>query len=344
MASTATRRNIRSIRERESPGMTWSDAIEMFLLSRRRGIQAEGAKRKARDETIRNYRNDLKIFSDWMLDNSHTHYNHMQRADVVRFCDWVAEKNPDDFRRKRWAEASQYKVLRSIRAFFNWVELCEDCRLEQMRGWTQCLPVIPRNPRKPFVPQKNAMKKFLSSLDTRTRVGLRDFAAGNLIVDAGLRQGELRWLRMKNLKLDEDSPFILVPQEGKTNERVVWITQDCVRILKMWLRRRERFVVDGVDWVFVNQHGKKQMTTIGWAHAWRRHRILANTPGLTAHTFRHYFCTDWVRNGGDLAKLQSQTGHESLETLRIYLHLANDKAVAKEAERVSPLKNLSRKD
>jgi integrase len=47
--------------------------------------------------------------------------------------------------------------------------------------------------------------------------------------------------------------------------------------------------------------------------------------------------------GGDLAKLQSQTGHQSLDTLQIYLHLANDKAVAKESERVNPLKNLGKK-
>jgi site-specific recombinase XerD len=62
---------------------------------------------------------------------------------------------------------------------------------------------------------------------------------------------------------------------------------------------------------------------------------------LTVHTVRHFFYTYYLVNGGLLHNLQQITGHKSVETLMIYVHLANKiKSVAEEHSRVSPLKNL----
>jgi integrase/recombinase XerD len=64
---------------------------------------------------------------------------------------------------------------------------------------------------------------------------------------------------------------------------------------------------------------------------------------LTIHTVRHFFCTYYLVNGGALHNLQRITGHRSVQTLMIYVHLANQiKSVAAEHSRVSPLKNPGR--
>jgi integrase/recombinase XerD len=62
---------------------------------------------------------------------------------------------------------------------------------------------------------------------------------------------------------------------------------------------------------------------------------------ISCHTVRHYFCTLYLANGGTLHNLQKITGHRNLNTLMIYVHMAQQMtSVAEEASRVSPLKSL----
>jgi site-specific recombinase XerD len=49
----------------------------------------------------------------------------------------------------------------------------------------------------------------------------------------------------------------------------------------------------------------------------------------------------YLVNGGSLHNLQRITGHRNLNTLMIYVHMAQQMtSVAEEAQRVSPLKSL----
>lgn len=47
-------------------------------------------------------------------------------------------------------------------------------------------------------------------------------------------------------------------------------------------------------------------------------------PEVTFHTLRHSFATDYIRKGGDVWKLKSMLGHDSINSTMIYLHMAND--------------------
>src|SRR6185437_9619990 len=118
-----------------------------------------------------------------------------------------------------------------------------------------------------------------------------------------------------------------------------------VRDLRRWLNKREGFAK--CDRVFVTAEGGP-CRDLTFSHAFMHHRnrigVGNGGPGrnITPHTIRHYFSTDWLRQGGDIAKLKAMTGHKSYESLKVYEHLAGDVSVAREQDRVSPRKKISK--
>lgn len=44
--------------------------------------------------------------------------------------------------------------------------------------------------------------------------------------------------------------------------------------------------------------------------------------GMSFHTLRHSFATEFIKNGGDLWKLKDILGHSSINTTTVYLHMA----------------------
>jgi integrase/recombinase XerD len=159
-----------------------------------------------------------------------------------------------------------------------------------------------------------------------------------LMLDTGLRTGELRYLKLHHLHLAEG--WILAPREGKTGERMVPISHPAKRVLRQWCKRREKFAKE--DWVFVNHHGA-QMGRYTLDHSFRKACRRVNVARFHPHMARHVFCTHYLKNGGDIAKLKIITGHSSYQILDHYVHLsqvASDEMQA-EQERVSPLKTIT---
>lgn len=314
--------------------MTFSEILNMFLDSRRRGDGT--AVKAARERTIRNYRCDLKYLFDFLESQGLTDWKAVERDHIRHFIENIRSQ-------EKWREASKNKIFRSTKAFFNWIADDEDCRLLGLKGFLRQIPRIPRNEHRTYLPTKTELLRFFEGFKRHTRSGLRNYTAGMLMLDTGMRIGELRALKLGDVRLSDR--LVLVPEEGKTGSRIVFITDETVRDLRRWLLVREQFAK--CDYLFVTEEGYP-CSELLFVHAWMRNRqktgIGQGRVGrtLTPHTLRHYFSTDWVRNGGDLAKLKAMTGHKSFETLNVYLHLAADKAVAAEQERVSPRRMLGK--
>jgi integrase/recombinase XerD len=317
-------------------GMEWEEALTLFLRSRRLGTC--GAYRQVRERTIKEYKWDLGKFFDYMkTKKKFTHYNQMQRRDVLDFVDWL--------NKKEWAQASKNKYLKSLKAFFNWVKKEPDCVENKMMDFVVDIPKIPKNPPRLYVPAPDVMYQFLKSFDQKVRWGLRDYVVLSLMLDCGARIGEICFLKESHIKFD--AAMILIPQEGKTGERLVPVDRETtIPALKRWIRERERFAK--CDYLFLNKFGGQcKPHTFDQSFKYQRRRTelgLSEHGNLCPHSVRHFFCTYYLVNGGSLHNLQRITGHKTLETLMIYVHLANQiNSVAEEHSRVSPLKNLQAK-
>jgi site-specific recombinase XerD len=185
------------------------------------------------------------------------------------------------------------------------------------------------------------MREFKNSFPTNSVTGFRDFVACSLMLTNGMRIGELCNLKIDDMKLEEKTLIA----NGKTGTRLVPITIDMVRLLKVWLKRRAKFKKTASSpYVFIT--GKQaQMTPNTFQKSFgRRRKGNGSFSGISPHTLRHIFCTLYLRAGGNMEKLRMITGHTTYDMLKEYLHLAEigGTQMRDELERVNPLRQVDK--
>lgn len=316
--------------------MVIDELVKLFIDSRRRGVS--GARKKATNKTISVYQDNLRVFTNFLVTEVEgagvSDYKTLKRLHLVQFLDWVDKQETEG----RWAKATCQQLLRCLRTFFRWIDRDEDCQEEQLKGLQRYLPVIGKTPRRTDIPQMKELKSFKNNFDTGNRWGYRDYVASCMMLETGIRLGEVCNLRVDHVLLDDRIMLV----QGKTGPRPIPMTQELVRLVKGWTKRRTSCkTADGSPYVFVSKYGP-QMSVNGFGQRFRKHVAKYNLPRISAHSLRHSFCTNFLRKGGDMEKLRLMTGHTTYTMLADYLHLAKvgGKAVQEELERVSILKEL----
>ena len=179
-----------------------------------------------------------------------------------------------------------------------------------------------------FIPepqrQKCRIKKALSAQeleavfdqpDLSTPQGLRDRAILEVFYSTGIRRRELCTLSLYDLDLQGAS----VRVKGKgSKERLVPAGKEAVSFLRQYLGK-VRSGKKGSNYLFLNHYGKPiSPQAVGGMI-----REYAQKAGLrkqvTAHTFRHTFAVDLVKNGADIVAVQRMLGHSDLKTTQVYI-------------------------
>jgi site-specific recombinase XerD len=313
-----------------------NEMVRLFIDSRRRGTT--GARRKCSSKTVKIYEDNLRVFENYLQtevkDGGLTRYESIRRLHIVGFLDWLEKKESSG----DWAKATALQILRTLRTFFRWVDLDEDCQLYELKGLQKYLPAIVKNPRRLDIPQLSDMRSFKNGFNTDDTWEYRDFVATGLMLSTGIRLGEVCNIKLNEVLFDQKLVVVI----GKTGPRPISLSTDVLLLIKGWLKRRVncRYAKDS-EYLFVSKRAS-QMTVGSFGQSFRKHRIKKGLPRITAHTMRHLFATNWLNKGGDMEKLRLMTGHTSYEMLKDYLHVTKigSKSMQKEVERVNLLKEL----
>ena len=152
----------------------------------------------------------------------------------------------------------------------------------------------------------------------------RDRAMFEAMVFGGLRRCEVLGLRLGDLDAARRQVFVV---EGKGGH------QRRIPISKRWFAtvgdylRIERPVEATTDRVFVVLKGRRRgepLSFEGLNQVFVSARERAGLRRITCHELRHTCFTRLREAGMELEALQAQAGHRSIETTRLYLHLANE--------------------
>ena len=152
----------------------------------------------------------------------------------------------------------------------------------------------------------------------------RDRAMVAAMVLGGLRRCEVLGLRLEDLRVAERRVFIADGKGG--HQRLVPVSSRFFATVAAYLDT-ERPAGADTDRVFVVLKGpnrSKPLSVRGLDEVLASARVRAGLAHATCHELRHTCLTRLREAGMALEAVQAQAGHASIESTRIYLHLADD--------------------
>ncbi len=235
--------------------------------------------------------------------------------------------------------------LSSVSGLFSYLVLCGDVtanpvprglatRRQGSRG-----PALIRSPRTlPKILTPDEVNTLMAVLRTH-----RDRAMVEAMLLGGLRRCEVLGLRFEDLRPGENQVFVADGKGG--HQRLVPMSPRFFRTLSVYMET-ERPQESNTELLFVALKGTargQRLAEDGLDKIMSNAKKRAGLLHCSCHELRHTCLTRLREAGMALEAVQAQAGHRSLDSTRVYLHLAND-WLAAEYIRAAEIIEASRRD
>jgi integrase/recombinase XerD len=148
---------------------------------------------------------------------------------------------------------------------------------------------------------------------------IRDRALFLLLLRTGIRIGEALGLRLNDLDIKGRKVHLY---EGEKNSmgRVVYLSDDALFAIKLWLRRRDK----NKEYIFYGRSNGHLCYSSGRGLFVRYLKKAGlGQKGYTVHCLRHTFASELLNAGMRLECLQQLLGHQDIEVTRRYARLTD---------------------
>jgi integrase/recombinase XerC len=327
--------------KRRSP--TLGEALEDWLTVRSAG-------RGLSPNTLRAYRRDIAAFAERLADEVDD--DELPAVDRVH----VAELTSDAvvtalaaLQHDGAAPATRARIHGTLAALCAHLVRHGDLRVDPMAESGLERPKQPRSlPR--YIERDTEIARVLRMAATPDPDGRnvwpeRDIALAALLAGTGIRASELCGLRIRDLVLDVEDPYLRVTGKGGAVRDCPLLPEVATTLEDYIASRNERTKrrAGREAPVWLNGRGKP-LTPSALDHHVRRWYDRAKVPlpeGAAAHAFRHTVAMQLVNRGEPVNVMQALLGHASLSSTQIYIRAAGHHV--REAAHTLPVRQQLRK-
>lgn len=262
----------------------------------------------AEDKTIETYNRAVKQFLYYLADNN---ISQPTRLDILAYRDSLSNGHKP---------TTIQSYLMAVKQFFKWTnqEGLYPNIAENVKG-----AKLDKGFKKDYLTSKQ-VKKMLTTIDTNTLRGLRDYAILLLMVTTGLRTVEVQRANIEDLRTVIDFTALYIQGKGhKEKTQYVKVEEPVEEAIRAYLNTRGKAADNEPLFASVaNRNNGGRMTTRSISRIAKENMIAAdlNSSRLTAHSLRHTTATLNLLNGGTPEETMQLLRHANLNTTLIYSH------------------------
>jgi len=301
--------------------LTWDEAVDLFLQAKRTET--------ASPRTVDFEKENLNSYRKLMLEQGIEPQVEGLSVDVLRkhFVAYMVDE-------KKYALNTINNRIKTIKRFFSFLH---------KEGWIQNNPAANlkiRSGQRPVIYSftEEQVLALLAQPDQTTFTGFRDYCMLYLMLDTGLRLGEVLTLKVNQVDLKQ---CYLIGVLGKSKRpRDVPFCDDVRKVLIKYMKVRGEIPNPSL---FVSLDGLP-MTGRTFQETLKEYGERAGIKGVrvSPHTLRHTFAKMYILNGGDPYSLQEILGHTTQDMVKIYVNLWKPEKKIQH-QKASPIRNLNRK-
>lgn len=264
--------------------------------------------------TQRWYEQHLRIFIDW-TEAQGLDMDTLKVAHVTAFINHLRTTNAP-----RGGDRSDYTLrgyAQCIRTFLAWAAREDYC--SERLAWKVKMPHVTEKVIETLTPDHIAQLLDATNAALVKSLVARDRALLMVLLDTGVRADELCHLTVEDFRRDAGDTYILVRKGKGRKQREIGVGAKTATTLSRYIRTH-RYALPTVDRLFTGRAGRP-MTPGGVDQLLYRLRDMCHIVGVrvSAHTFRHTFAINYLKQGGDFFKLSRLLGHASTRVTEIYL-------------------------
>lgn len=262
----------------------------------------------AKEKTVQTYNRAIKQFIYYMAEQG---IKQPTRADILAYREYLSREHKP---------TTVQSYLMAVKQFFKWTaqEGLYPNIAENVKG-----AKLDTGFKKDYLTSKQ-VKKLLTTIDTSTLKGLRDYAILLLMVTTGLRTVEVERANIEDLRTVAD--FTALHIQGKGHEeklQYVKVEEPVEDAIRAYLAARGKAAAtEPLFTSIANRNSGGRMTTRSISRIAKENMIAAdlNSDRLTAHSLRHTTATLNLLNGGTPEETMQLLRHANLNTTLIYSH------------------------
>ncbi|HLG77274.1 MAG TPA: tyrosine-type recombinase/integrase [Ktedonobacteraceae bacterium] len=228
--------------------------------------------------------------------------------------------------------------VRIWKAFFRW------CFQEELMEKNVVARLSMPKPEKRVIQAftEEHIRKILSSIDTSTELGFRDYVIVVLLLDTGMRLSEVCSLTVDSVHDD----YVKVFGKGR-KEREIGIHPEVSKLIWKYIHKYRHPLDLNEKALFLagSSDRGKPLQVGGVKQAIERIKEVTGIEDVrfSAHTFRHTFAKMYLENGGELFKLSRELGHSDIDVTKVYLEDFGSTEARRDHTTFSPLSRVQLK-
>jgi len=258
--------------------------------------------------TVRNYKNDLKSFKDFINLDNNILLKDIDKSLIRKYVHYLNTKG--------YKRSSINRKLSVLRSLFNYVSTNSD--FDEIT-----VPMISKSKIQKKLPSIISIEqtdRLISSIDVTNLLGVRDRALIETLYTTGMRVSEISSLNIDDI-IDKNKIKLM----GKgAKSRVVFMSDTARTWIDQYIKLcSQKFKNLQNNALFLNRFGTR-LSVRSIQNLVKKYGYKSGIGvSLHPHLLRHTFATHMLSNGADLRTVQALLGHSKVSTTQIYTHVAN---------------------